>query len=74
MNSVLLFNTMTEAIKAKRLLASNKIKAVSVKLDRTVRGAGCVNGLYIKHKEYFSAIDILKRADISYTVRGDDIS
>ena len=65
---------MTEAIKAKRLLASNKIKAVSVKLDRSTVGVGCVNGLYIEHRDYFTAIDLLKRGNIPYRVRDDDIS
>ena len=61
-------SSQTNAIKAKRILERNGIRSDLVKIDASKSDAGCTHGLRILNSDYFSAISILRNAELVYSV------
>lgn len=72
MNTVLIFVSMTEALKAKRLMNGNRIKARVIRLEGE-SDEGCKNGLIVENSSYYSAVDLLHKEGISFKVKSNDI-
>ncbi len=69
--TTILFKSSTYAYKAKKLFWRNGIEATVIKLNRK-SAAGCEHGVDIPTENFYSAINILKKFGIEYSVyRGE---
>ena len=68
-NTTLTVGSVTYAIKARRLLLNEGIKARTVKLTDT-SGSGCLHGIIIPSSQFFDAVVILKKNGIAYSLLG----
>ena len=72
--SIITFNSITYAIKARKLLSREDVSSKLIKLDPTRDDDGCKYGLEISIEKLFTAISLLRNADFDYKVRdGNDI-
>lgn len=67
--TILTVGSITQAVKARRLLARNGIRAKLVKY--TTNKSGCNYAVEINTRALYDAAAILRGADIPYTVLGD---
>ena len=58
----------TEGIKARRALLREGIKSKLIKLDSARFNRGCGYAVEVKNTDFFSAVALLRRLDIDYTV------
>lgn len=58
--------SVTVAIKARKLLLRDGVSAKVVKSVKNVGNAGCMYALRIKEADFFAAAAALRRAEISY--------
>lgn len=63
------FDSITYANKAKKLLLRVGITTKLTKISSKSSSEGCVFGISIKREDYYSAVRILREADIRYAVR-----
>lgn len=66
-NTTLTVGSVTYAIKARRLLLHEGIKAHTVKLTDGKSG-GCTHGIVIPSSRFFDAVVILKKNGIDYSL------
>ena len=72
--SIITFNSITYAIKARKLLSREAVKTKLIKLDSTGEEGGCKYGLEISSAELYFAVSILRNAELEYRVRdGNDL-
>lgn len=62
--------SVTYAIKLKRLLMKEGIRADLVKVDNTDRNSGCSHGVRISERDFLSAVVILRESSIQYSILG----
>ena len=60
--------TVTYAIKARKLLLRCGIQSKLIKTDSQDSGTGCRHGLEISNKDYFEAVKILGENGITFSV------
>ena len=71
--TIITLGSVTYAIRLKKLLLREGIKARLVKSYRPRDEVGCSHGVEIYERDLYSAIMIIRQADIPYSVeRGDD--
>lgn len=58
--------TVTMALKAKKLLARQGVKARVINISGTQSKNGCAYGIEFDSSHYFSVVSILKNAEIPY--------
>ena len=63
---ILTIPTVTLALKAKRILGRHGIKANVIKADATTNKNGCAYAIEIPSTDFFSAITLIKEAEIPY--------
>ncbi len=66
--TMLIIGSMTNALKAKRHITRAGIKAVIIKVDEDKAKNGCSHGIEIMRYDFYSAVDILRKAGIEYSV------
>ena len=66
-NTTLTVGSVTYAIKARRLLLHEGIRARTVKLTEKAEN-GCVHGIIIPSSRFFDAVVILKKNGIAYSL------
>ena len=66
--TTLTFESVTAAIKAKKLLQRMKIQARLIKVDATKSTNGCTHGLQIPSSLFYTVIKELIKDDIKYNV------
>lgn len=66
--AILAIGTMTNAIKARKLLGKSNIRSKLIKLDTTKTITGCAYGLEIPNNELYSAFSILRNDEIPYSI------
>lgn len=64
---------VTYAIKARRLLTKTGIRSKLVKLNAERTAGGCIYGIEVSDKDYYSTIAVLKEAQIGYTIWGPEV-
>ena len=57
---------MTYAIKAQKKLKSKNIYAQIIKINEDDESNGCTYGLSVAYTDYYTAVDELNNAEISY--------
>lgn len=67
-NSIITLGSVTYAMKARRLLIREGIRARLVKVLPENTDNGCTHGLVIASARFFDAVVILKKHDIPYSV------
>ena len=67
-NAILAIGTMTNALKARKLLQKSNVRSKLIKLDSTKTLTGCSYGLEIFERDLYSAFSILRDAEISYSI------
>ena len=67
-NAILAVGTMTNALKARKLLQKSNVRSKLIKLDSTKTLTGCSYGLEIFERDLYSAFSILRDAEISYSI------
>ena len=60
--------SVTYAMKVRKLLLREGIQSRLVKVDNTADGKGCSHGMELNEGDFFSAIMIIKRNGIAYTL------
>ena len=63
---ILKIPTVTLALKAKRILGRHRITANVIKIDATTNKNGCAYAIEIPSSDFFSAITLIREADIPY--------
>ena len=71
--TVLTVETVTYAMKARKLLLRCGIQSKLIKTDSQVSGTGCRHGLEISSKDYFEAVKILGDGGIRFSVPKSNI-
>ena len=66
--TILAIGTVTNAIRAKKLLGKDNIRSKLVKLDSTKTLNGCSYGLEIFDADMYSAFSILRNEGIVYSI------
>ncbi len=70
--AVLLVDSVTYAIKARKALAAIGIRATLKKVNTTATGRGCRHALVLERRHLFDAMAELKKEDIAFERwRGD---
>ncbi len=67
-NTTIIIGSVTYAVKARRLLAHDGIRARLIKLSRGESSEGCTHGIEIPSSRFFDAVVILKEGGIPYSV------
>ena len=67
--SIITFNSITYAIKARKLLSREGVNTKLIKLDSNAEDGGCKYGLEISSSKLFSAISVLRSEGLEYKVR-----
>lgn len=70
--SIFVFNSITLAVKAKKLLRASGIHAKLKKSDSLFGDIGCQYAIEVGSDDYFLAISILKNNNIPYSVMRAD--
>lgn len=65
--TVILLESVTMGIKARRVLRSSGIASRVIKID-PLRTMGCSYGIEISNDDYFKAISILQMSEIAYRI------
>ncbi len=66
--TIILLNSNTYAIKAKKILAVKGITARVVKINRAQASTGCSFGIEINYVDYYGAIGELRENEIPYSI------
>ena len=66
--NIILFQSVTYAIKVKKLLSKYGIKSVLVKTDGNDMMIGCTHGIEVCGRDYLDTIRILRENLINYKV------
>ena len=67
-NVTVTVDSVTYAIKLRKLLLRAGIQSKLVKISTTIEGQGCKNGLTLDESDFYSAVTIMKNAGISYSL------
>ena len=65
---VLLFESITIAMKAKKVLRNDDIDAKIKKISSNEYSKGCGYGIEVRESDYFMVISLLQRSGISYSL------
>ena len=65
---IITLNSVTMALKAKKLLEAHGIATRLLKMDTVRISEGCTHGLEIDYKSFIDAVSILKNRNITYKV------
>lgn len=68
-NTVITVGSITYAMKLRKLLTKEKIGSRLVKLENSNDNMGCVHGVEINPADLFSAVGILKKNNIKYSIK-----
>lgn len=68
MRTVITFESVTFAIKARKLLSRRNIKSNLIKRDSK---SGCSHGLLIDSRDYFSSVAVLRESGLRYFVNSE---
>ena len=71
--TILAVETVTYAMKARKLLLRCGIQSKLIKTDSQDSGTGCRHGLEISNKDYFEAVKILGDGGIRFSVPKSNI-
>ena len=66
--TIVTVGTVTYAIKLKKLLLRAGIRSELVKVSAVGDDAGCVHGVSISDKDFYSAVVVMKEHGVKYTV------
>ncbi len=66
--TVLTVESITYALKARKLLSRDGISAKLIKADADLAAQGCTYGIEIPAKDFYSAASILRSAEIYYKI------
>ena len=66
--TVITVGSVTYAIKAKKLLLREGISAKLIKVSDTIIAQGCAHGIEIPAKDFYTAVSVLRNANIEYKV------
>ncbi len=64
--TVLTVGSVTHAIKAKKLLSREGLRAKLIKTDASKTAHGCAYGIEIPTKDFYTAVSILRSAGVYY--------
>ena len=67
---IITLNSVTIALKAKKLFEVHGISSRLLKLDTMKTSEGCTHGLEIDYKSFLDAVSILKNRNIAYSING----
>ncbi len=66
--TILTTESVTYAIKAKRLLSYSGIQSKLIKVDPSIKRNGCTHGILINNRDFLSAVKVLRDNEINYSV------
>ena len=69
MNKVIItLDSLTYAIKARKILSKKGINSKLVKLDSSSMMSGCTNGIELNSRDFLSAASFLRASGINYSL------
>ena len=66
--TIITTDSVTYAIKARRLLSSIGISSKLIKIDALLSKTGCTHGILIKENDFLSTVKVLRDNNINYSV------
>ena len=66
--TIIVTESVTYAVKAKRLLSSSGIPSKLIKTDSSLSKSGCNHGIMINSRDFLSAVKVLRDFGISYSI------
>lgn len=65
---ILTTESVTYAIKARRLLSYAGIQSKLIKVDASIKNRGCTHGVLINNRDFLSAVKVLRDNELNYSV------